>query len=390
MNQELPQNSEVPYRVAYLIAGYIRNSLSEAEKDELDEWVTASEANMRLFAELTDEKTIEKGLRERGLYDADKAVERFREKTGRKEKRKTKTVFLFAAGIAACVLLIAAVYLLTPLFRKPSTEAPIVIAKKDLQPGGNKAVLILADGEKIILDSAKGTLLQEGNLEVSNTGESLSYRGSTNEVEWHSLTTPKGGQYQLTLADGSKVWLNAASSIRFPTAFTGKERKVEVSGEVYFEVVHNEQMPFKVVANGMEVEDLGTAFCLRAYGDEAIKTTLVAGRVRVVTAGGNTLLQPGEQAQLSGGALSVARDIDLEEAIAWKKGWFEFKDAPIEDIMQEVSRWYDVEVKYESKPSYHFNASIQRNVPVSKLFHLLELTDQVHFTLEDKTIIVRR
>jgi ferric-dicitrate binding protein FerR (iron transport regulator) len=390
MNEELPQNSEVPYRVAYLIAGYIRNSLTEAEKDELDEWVTASDENMRLFAQLTDEKTIEKGLKERGLYDADKAVERLKQKIGVQKKKRARTVTLFTVSIAASVLLVAVIYYFTPFFPRHRAKADVPLAKTDLPPGGDRAVLQLADGRQIILDSTKGNILQQGDLQVSNANGTVSYRGTTNEVQLHTLSTPRGGQYQLTLADGSTVWLNAESSIRFPTAFTGNERKVEITGEAYFEVVHNEKMPFKVLVNGMEVEDLGTAFNINAYPDEAsVKTTLIEGQVRIVTQGGTALLKPGQQAIKDGGELRVDASVDTDEVTAWKKGLFEFKDAPIEDIMREVARWYNVDVKYEARPTHHFNASIERRVPVSKLFQLLELTEQVHFSVDQKTIIVK-
>jgi ferric-dicitrate binding protein FerR (iron transport regulator) len=402
MNEELKENNEVPgqdaYRVAYLIAGYISNSLSEAEKDELDEWVTASDENMQLFAELTDEKNIEKGLKERGLYNADKAVERLKQKIGTTKKKQAKPISFFAVGIAASILLLAGLYFFTPLFHKNKTKVEAPIANADLIPGSDKAILTLPGGKQIILDSSKGTILQKEDLQVTNTDGSVSYRGTAAEPEWHTLTIPRGGQYQLVLADGSKVWLNAESSIRFPTAFTGKERRVEMTGEVNFEVVHHEQMPFIVMVNGIEVEDLGTEFTINAYADEpVIKTTLIAGSIRIAKGRNSALLKPGQQAvvpTITTGAqddqkISIVNEVDLDEVTGWKKGLFEFKNARIEDIMRQVARWYDVTVRYEAKPDYHFNASIERNVPVSKLFHLLELTDQVHFSIQDKTVIVK-
>jgi ferric-dicitrate binding protein FerR (iron transport regulator) len=397
MNEKLPPNSEVPYRVAYLIAGYISNSLTEKEKDELDEWVTASDENMRLFADLTDEQTIEKGLKERGLYNADAAVEKLKQRIRSRERKKVKPLAFLAVGIAASVLLVAGVYFFTPLFHKTPTATAAPVAKADLLPGTERALLSLPDGRQILLDSSRGTILQQDNLQVTNTGGAVSYQGVTKEAEWHSLTIPRGGHYQLTLADGSTVWLNAESSIRFPTAFLSNERRVEIRGEAYFEVAHDAERPFHVSVlrqagdeQPVDVEVLGTHFNINAYPDEeSIKTTLIQGSVKVSAAGKAVTIQPGEQARVNAVGLVVTREVNPEEVMAWKNGLFEFKDAPIEEIMRQVARWYDVTVKYEGRPGYHFNASIPRNVPVSKLFHLLELTDQVHFTIEDKTIIVK-
>jgi len=207
----------------------------------------------------------------------------------------------------------------------------------------------------------------------------------------NTISTPRGGQYQLTLSDGSRVWLNAASSIKFPTAFTGADRKVEITGEAYFEVTHDPYKPFYVEANGAEIKVLGTHFDVNAYeNEEATRVTLLQGSVRVNNDKGTTTIQPGEQAIVARSREpAVATVPDMDEVMSWKNGVFEFKDAPIEEIMKQVERWYDVTVHYEAKPSYHFNASIKRDVPLSKLFHLLELTDQVHFTIDKNTITVK-
>jgi transmembrane sensor len=395
MNEELNENSpgrmQDAYRVGYLIAGYLKNSLTDAERDELDEWVTASDENMRLFAEMTDEKNIEKGLKERGLYDADKAVERLKTRINAAGKRhRPQKVSLYLYGAAACLVLLAGLFFFVP-FLKEKEPQPAITAENDLLPGSDRAVLHLPDGRQIVLDNTHGNILQQGGQQVINDQKTLRYNGQSGEVTFHTLTTPKGGQYQLVLPDGSKVWLNASSSIRFPTAFNGKERRIDITGEAYFEVAHDPSKPFRVQASDVAVEVLGTHFNVAAYADEeGITTTLLEGSVKVSNRKGGLIIQPGQQAiVMADNAPTIIKEVDLDEVMGWKAGLFEFKDEPIEAIMRDVARWYNAEVKYEGKINYHFNASIERDVPVSKLLQLLELTNRVHFTIQDKTIIVK-
>ncbi|MBO9684228.1 MAG: FecR domain-containing protein [Flavisolibacter sp.] len=400
MNKDLNDNggqqADDAFRVAYLVAGYISHTLTQAERDELDDWVTASDENMRLFVQLTDEKNIAKGLKERGFYDADKAVDMLKQKIAAQENtRPVKRLPFFAIGIAASLVLLAGLLFFLPQLNKKKVADTTSTTQNDLQPGGNKAILTLSDGKQIVLDTTYGRIIHAGKLDVMNHEGILSYQGQSLAVDYHTLSTPKGGQYQLVLPDGSKVWLNAASSVKFPTTFTGKERKVEITGEAYFEVVHDADKPFIVSKGETYVQVLGTHFNVNAYEDEdALKVTLVEGSVKVSSQVGNkqetVILKPNEQAIVRPNApLVTNHSPDTDAVIAWKQGLFEFKDAPIEDIMRQVARWYNVDVKYQGKPGHHFNASIKRSVPVSKLFHLLELTDQVHFTIEDKTIIVK-
>lgn len=395
MNETFDANGGAPmeeaYRAAFLIAGYLKNTLTDAERDELDEWVTASDANMRLFAEMTDEKNIEKGLKERGLYDADKAVELLKTKlAAQKPIQQTKRIPLFVYGMVACLVLLAGLFFIVPLF-KQNTPQPAIVAQNDLLPGRDRATLTLPNGKQIVLDSTQGQIVQQAGFSVVNNNNILSYKGQDKEAEFHTLATPGGSQYQLLLPDGSKVWLNAASSIRFPTAFSGKERRVYLTGEAYFEVAHNAAKPFHVHVDDVDVQVLGTHFNVNAYGDEGdIKTTLLEGSVKVFNARGGLIIRPGQQAVATKDKEPfISNNIDLEEITGWKNGVFEFKDEPIESIMKEIGRWYSADVRYEGKINYHFNASIDRHVPVSKLLHLLELTNRVHFTIQDKTIIVK-
>jgi ferric-dicitrate binding protein FerR (iron transport regulator) len=267
--------------------------------------------------------------------------------------------------------------------------------KDDVSPGGNKAVLTLADGSTVILDDAQnGALAQQGNTKVIKLGGKLAYDPASTgakEVLYNTIATPRGGQYQIELPDGSQVWLNAASSLRFPTAFVGKERRVEITGEAYFEVAKDKAMPFIVSVNGAEVQVLGTHFDVMAYREEkAIKTTLLEGSVRFVSGNNASMLKPGQQSQMTKeGQVKVVSDIDVEKVMAWKNGLFHFENADIETVMRQLARWYDIEVVYQSKRSNDlFHVEIQRNTKLSDALKILEVAGGAKFEIEGKTVYV--
>ena len=294
-------------------------------------------------------------------------------------------------------------------------EQPVQQPEKDVQPGGNKAILKLSDGKTIVLDNAQnGLLAQQGNANIikQNDGELIYNRedGANGKpftidhspLTYNMLATPRGGQYQLILPDGSKVWLNAASSIRYPTAFAGDERRVEITGEVYFEIKPlapkggSKKVPFIVKINtpsgtGGEVEVLGTHFNVNAYSDEpAIATTLLEGKVKVssMVNGQSSILKPGQQAAINDSRLTIHDNVDMDLAVAWKNGFTAFKSADIKSIMRQVARWYNVEVVYEgSIPKRSFTGGVSRDAKLSELLHLLEVS-KVHFRVEGNRVIL--
>lgn len=275
--------------------------------------------------------------------------------------------------------------------------------KNDVSPGGDKAILILGDGSKVVLDNTQnGTLSQQGNSKVLKIDAGkLVYNAATAinngrpKILYNTISTPRGGQYQVTLPDGTKVWLNASSSLRFPTMFiAGKERVVELNGgEAYFEVSKNAAMPFKVKMNKMEIQVLGTHFNVMAYGNEhAIQTTLLEGSVKINTSSDNksVALRPGQQADLSNrGDIAVLQNIDVDLAVAWKNGFTAFRKANIVTIMRQVERWYDVDVVYEGGDvsARTFTGKISRNANLSDLLRLLEVS-KIHFKIEGRKITV--
>jgi len=280
------------------------------------------------------------------------------------------------------------------------TKQPIGIAKtqeerfkNDVNPGGYKARLTLADGREIILDSATlGELAKQGGTAVINKEGQLVYQSNekSNQVLYNTLSTSKGETYTTVLADGSKVWLNSASSIKYPVAFNGNERKVEITGEAYFEVAHDVSKPFTVSANGMDVQVLGTHFNINAYSDEAlIKTTLLEGSVKVTKEGKVQLLSPGQQAQLNkAGEIKLLTNANTEQAIAWVSGVFDCNGQDISAIMRQVGRWYNVDIRIEpGVTNDKFAGRIPRTVSLTNLLKVLEMNG-VTFTVEGKNIRV--
>jgi len=263
-------------------------------------------------------------------------------------------------------------------------------------PTGSKTTLTLAGGKTILLDSVQnGTLAQQGNAQVSKLANNqLTYNTSIAkpmEAVYNTLSTAKGGQTMVVLADGTQVWLDAASSLTYPTAFAGGTRKVALTGQAYFEVAHRSNQPFSVEVNGTEVKDIGTAFNINAYEDEPVaKITLVEGVVAVMHQDRQVVLKPGQQARIDGARLSVAAGVDVDEVLAWKNGQFQFDNAGTAEIMRQVARWYDVDVRYEGDVlQRHFSGGVPRAANASALLHVLELTKSVRFRVEGKQIIVQ-
>jgi ferric-dicitrate binding protein FerR (iron transport regulator) len=316
--------------------------------------------------------------------------------------RLLQTWFKYAA---AAVVIITISFFIRSILQKPvpvttSTEKPIVAAT-DIAAGSQGAVLTLADGRKVVLDSlGNGTISLQTGAEVRLKDGQLVYdpvAATEEQMVYNSISTPKGRQFQLILPDGTKVWLNAASSLKYPTHFSGNERKVEIKGEAYFEVAKNANKPFIVtLPKGAEVRVLGTHFNINAYDNEdAIKTTLLEGSVKVVnhdSAIGNEnsiMLKPGQQAVLAPHSLlTIHNSPDLEKVIAWKNGVFNFEDATLQEVMHQLERWYDIEVVYETGiPKLQFVGKMGRDLSLNNVLRGLELS-KVHCRLEGRKLIV--
>lgn len=399
-------------KIPKLIARYLRGELTISEQKELNDWINEKEANKLFFAEATNEKWLAEELRHFNRKDntpvLNIALQSIDPEIKPTNKGKLRQMKGYMA--AACLILIAgtALYLFTDVFNKKDAAETAGNTdhsfKNDIAPGTDKAVLTLADGSTIQLDNSgnkriadeNGTAVnQQGAQLVYDAGQSSSINHGT--LSYNVLSTPRGGQYQLVLPDGSRVWLNAVSSICYPIAFIGKERNVEITGEAYFEVAPDPAKPFKVKINtpsgdGGEVEVLGTHFNVNAYADEAtINTTLLEGRVKVSQNSSTVLLKPGQQAQLNKvDQLKVVENADMDATMAWKNGIFLFKKNDLETIMRQIARWYEADIVFETKISGYFVATgIPRTMPVSQLLKALEMAGGVHFEIDNKKIIVK-
>ena len=369
------------------------NNLSEQERRELEDWYNSLNAGTIAFTEndLNNSELPEQMLLE------------FRQKWLKPAAPVHKINFtqkiMRAAAIIIGISLIGAVYLL--FFNKPKQEtvaSQYQKFKSDVAPPANtKAVLTLADGSRISLDSiSNGTLAVQGKMNVVKQADGLIvYQGAAAKtIGYNTLTVPKGSKpMKLLLVDGSQVWLNVASSITYPTAFTGKERRVKINGEAYFEVAKNPGMPFYVTHQDVNVKVLGTHFNVNTYDDEKeIKITLLEGAVHVSKGNENSVLKPGQQAEVnnssSDAGIKVLNDVNEEEVMAWKNGRFYFNGADIKTIMRQIEKWYNVDVEFHSDIKYSFVANISRTKNVSELLNILQLTDLVHFEINGNKIIV--
>jgi transmembrane sensor len=403
-------------RIASLIIKLWRGELNVEETIELEQWAAQSESNRELLQHLTHDETLRQELIT--YYEAEASKEAIWNKINEATNETTQVIpmpvphrrkyrYLAAAVTVAAVLTTVAYFWFQSEPRPATTTIAKTTTPSDVLPGGNKAILKLSDGSTIVLDNAhNGVLATQGAVQIEKQEGQLEYKQGNAEaaVAYNTLSTPAGGQFQLKLPDGSRVWLNAASSITYPTAFTGNERRVTITGEGYFEVApvrlrSGQKMPFKVTIQSgageqqrsTEVEVLGTHFNINAYDDEAaVKTSLLEGKVKVVNNKAETaILKPGQQAQVtSEGAMQVKDNTDMEEVIAWKNGEFLFQKADIGTLMRQVARWYDIEVSYPNgKPKDKFTGKIGRNVNLSQLLEILKYSE-VRFELKGKTLVV--
>lgn len=304
---------------------------------------------------------------------------------------------LVAAAAAVLIVLFTGYYFYFSSAKKPAVTALSPSHKDIAPPSGSKAVLTLSDGTSIEVDgTANGTIAMQGNVSIikRSNGE-IAYAGNAAQgIGYNTFSVPRGSKpLSLILSDGSQVWLNVGSSLTYPTAFTGKERRVTITGEAYFEVAHNAAMPFRVQHDEVTVSVLGTHFNVNTYEDEtAERVTLLEGSVRVSKKNVSKLLEPGQQASIhhdETNDIKVLNEVNLEEVMAWRDGKFRFGESmDIGTIMRQVSRWYNVEVAYKGVVNHRFVGSISKDVNVSQVLKILEATGGVKFNIEGNKIVV--
>ncbi len=396
-------------RLIYLFHRYFQDTINDTEAKELVAYIRRSSDQellkdqiIQVFKEVTAEDDSNEVDWESMFDDI---IKKTPKKLSAKKtyiwRRIAAAIFILAAGGLAFQFLVK-----QDPSKKYTTQAPL--KQTDVLPGSNKALLTLANGRAIRLtDSGKGKLAAQGNVNILNTGQGLlSYQvdpdagkvQNESRLQYNTLTTPRGGQFQLTLADGTRVWLNAASAIRYPIAFLGNKRVVEISGEAFFEVAKDPSKPFLVKRGDLKIKVLGTAFNVNAYENEsALKVTLLEGSVKVAKHGRHSaILKPGQQAIIDTSstekALKLIAHADVEKVVAWKDGLFVFHNDDLGHIMRKLGRWYDVEVNYENNNiiSSHLTGAIRRQVPLSEVLKMLELAGGAHFKIAGRKIIVSK
>lgn len=420
MNDE--QQLAVAERMGGLIFKYLSENITDDELVELHNWAYSNDNNRELFEEIVHSREFQESIKYvigidrdaafRSIQDQIQVVENAHKIITLPVRRIGKKWYYYAA---ACVLFIFAAITGMKYFTRSSVKSQSHNTANstvtDIGPVENKATLILGDGNRIVLDSAhNGMISHQAGADVQKTESGkIAYNASLvkpDMLEYNTLVTPRGGQYYVQLSDGTRVWLNAATTLRYPSSFSGKERRVELTGEAYFEVATisrkysgqsgAEKIPFVVDANGMEVTVLGTHFNINSYSDEPVRTTtLLEGSVLVMQDGQKGLLCPGEQANIitdNAGEhltkLTIDQHVDIYEAVSWKNGKTSFEDADLKSIMRKISRLYDVDITYQGVvPDRRFMGSISRSSNLSELLKVLEL-NKIQVELQGRKLIV--
>ncbi|HMG09322.1 MAG TPA: FecR domain-containing protein [Mucilaginibacter sp.] len=394
------EKNDHDFYVAELISKLLNGDISTEENLWLKEWVKESAANRAHFKKLTDPAYLEKQMELWNSFDNDKAWEKLQQRLDTKEVKK-RFNYLPLLKYAAIVVLVSAASIL--LYRQYSKQAKKTanqsIAHQQIRPGSNHAILVLGNGQKLTLTKYSNLSLKENDgTAVSNQNDVLAYKNNKQQsaedqkLVYNTIMVPRGGEYQLILSDGSKIWMNSASTLRYPVTFSGNERRVYLTGEAYFEVAKNARMPFVVKTDKTEVQVLGTHFNVKAYDDEnSCKTTLLEGAVRVQSQTAVNVIKPGQQAITDDlGQQKVTNDISIDEEIAWKNGLFVFKNADIKGIMQQASRWYDFDVVYEGKiPEIQFSGQMSRKVDFYGFINILKYAG-LNFNVNGKKVIITK
>jgi ferric-dicitrate binding protein FerR (iron transport regulator) len=379
-------------KVSALIIKHLEGArLTQAEQQELDAWLQASPQNQALFSKLTDTGYVRQELEKMYDYDAEAGWEKIRSAYGELAdaipmQRSSRWKYWVAAAVT--LVAIAGAALLFLYFSGKNTKAvhtPVIAATDIPAPAISKATITLQNGKRMPVDSLIiGTTALQGEISVQKTADGqivyTSDKEPTPEMRFNTLANPRGSRViQLTLSDGTKVWLNAESEIRYPVAFTAGQRKVEIKGEAYFEVAKDAQKPFVVQSNGATVQVTGTHFNVNAYTDEpALRVTLLEGGVKVSKENNTVLLKPGEQAEV-GGNIHIHANADIDQVMAWKNGIFSFNGTDIYTAMRQISRWYDVDIRFNDAIKENFYGDIPRNSNISGVLNMLETTGSVHF-----------
>ena len=371
-----------------LILKYLQGKLAEEEKRQLDEWLK-DDRNKKLFSRLVNKQRILVKMERLDEYDWEKSWKVMEKKLHERKKFSWKYWGMVAS-------LLGIVLLGTWVFMEKNEKKSPVVVMRGVEPGGVFAELVLPDGKIVELNKDSNNLFlgESGKVLRNENGVLFLTQDSVQlqKVGYSEIRTPRGGEYQVVLPDNSIVWLNADSKLRFPLTFSGKERRVFASGELYFQGAKDSLSPFRIEVEGLyEVEVLGTEFNVRAYSDLPSATTLVDGRVLIRDKGTKVVLKPGEQAVKGKHGEVVVREVDVAPYIAWKQGYFLFEDERLEDILNELARWYDVNVFFENSSvrEERFSVDMPRHESFEEVLRLIEQTRSIQIEIEGNNVFVK-
>ena len=382
-------NNTYLYDIAAIILAYLRDEVDEEGLRKLNVWLEESDSHKALFARIQDEKMQYGDIQKILSYDAGGAWQVVQQKAARRRRKRLMRVYQVAASV---VIILGVV--ITFLSREEATPVVPVVQVEEITPGRSMAKLTVASGDVYRLDSLHRvdliTSLAENNgKEVVFIDRQL--EEGEREIKYNKVEIPRGGEYQIVLGDGTRVYLNAQTELRFPESFASSEQRlVYLSGEAYFEVTKNPSKPFIVQCKDYAVKVLGTSFNVNSYeGDETSKTTLATGKVEIDMDGKQTILNPGQQAIIKNGEVNV-KEVDVEVYTTWMFDNFRFQSESIQEIMTKLSRWYAIDVFYmnESVRNYHFTGYLPRYAKIADVLELLSLTTNIKFDIKDKTVIV--
>lgn len=386
------------FDIAELISKYMAGELTEEERGKLEDWLSISEENKSWFDVITEDKFILHKRQELKSIDVKEGWKELSRKRFQKNRKRMwrqvlryACVFVFLVVVGVCWKLLDVGI---------SSDIPVV--HSEIIPGSSKAMLYMANGSVIDLGMhERDTIREQDGTTIQFHGKSITYGNVQDSVAemtdlFNELVIPRGGEYVVVLPDGTAVCLNAESKLRYPTRFSGTTRRVELEGEGYFQVTYNAEKPFVVEASGMEITVLGTEFNVSNYPEnEDVQATLIRGKVKVSYQQDEEsyVLQPGEQAVLhrESGKMTIL-EVDVSYVVAWKEGRLRFRDRPLKEIMDFISKWYDVEVIYEDEEvkNYLFGCNFNRHATVEPLLELFQSTGTVHFKIEGKRVVVKK
>ena len=383
------------YEIARLITAELSETITPEEKGRLNVWLAEDERHYMRYCRIRER--LKRGEGENVFRNPERVredMEKLKKKlSGNKRRFLLSGNYFWRYGAVAVFTIGIAIGLIERPWEDRSSEMSPMAQQPAVLPGSYKAVLTLASGEQVNLEEwCRDSLWKDGTLIRKRKGE-LTYEQKAGDMQqeemlFNTITIPRSGEYKLVLSDGTKVWLNSDSKLEFPNTFVGDERRVKLAGEAYFEVAKNKAKPFRVEVERVEVVVLGTSFNIHAY-DEAVKTTLVEGAVKLNVAGKAYSLSPGFEANVDQGGVKIVKS-DVYEQIAWKDGKFVFREKRLEEVMSILSRWYDFEIFYQNAAvkDLHFTGNIPRHATINEVLKFLERTHLVHFSVVGRTVIV--